>query len=242
MATNLSATVTGGINYSYTKSDTLNAVSEALSMNTANSYAFGKGSSKAEIIYRARVTVTTGSPNQDITLYGVLADVFGDDVDIEVLRGIYIHNRSTTAGDNIYVGPLGVSNPLLGPWIDADGNNKVGPGGTLLLDNPLDGYALENDADTIRIQYQGTSGSIDVDVCFLGNEGDFVSSSSSSTSSSSSKSVSSSSTSSTNSNSSSSTSSSTSSKSTRSSSSSQSASKSSSSTSNSSSSESSVEA
>ena len=188
MATSLTAKVKGEVNFSYGKTDTLAEVAETLLVSNVQSYTFGLGSSKADVIYRRRYTVTG---NTDITVYGTLTDIFGDTVNTEVLRGIFLHNRSSTAGDNIYVGPLSCSNPLLFPWVDANGKNLVGPGGTLLLDNPLDGYAIEDNADTFRIQYQGTSGSIDVDLLFLGNSGDFVSSSS--TSSSSSKSVSSSS-------------------------------------------------
>lgn len=187
-ATALTAKVTAGINFTYGKTDVVNTIEEALNLYNTAAYTFGLGNNKAEVLYRTRVTVTTGSPNSDFAVFGTLSDIFGDTVNVEILRAIYVHNRSTTSGDNVYVGPLSASNPLLLPWVDANGRVKVGPGGTFLLDCPLDGYAIEDNADTFRIQYQGASGSIDVDVAFFGNSGDFVSSSSSSTSSASSSS------------------------------------------------------
>ena len=194
MATNLTAKVTASVNVStYAKTDTIGETTRAEIMQAVTSYAFGTGASKCDLLYFARTAVTG---NTDLNLRGTLEDIFGDTINSEIIRAIYVHNRSTTTGDNIHVGPLGVGDAFLLPWVDSGGHNLVGPGGTLLLDNPSDGYAITETADTIRIQYQGTSGSIDVDIAILGVAGDLVSSSSTSGSSSSTSSNSSSSTSS----------------------------------------------
>ncbi len=194
MATNLTAKVTASVNVStYAKTDTIGETTRAEIMQAVTSYAFGTGASKCDLLYLYRYTVTG---NTDINLRGTLEDIFGDTINTEIVRAIYVHNRSTTAADNIYVGPLSATDAFLLPWVDANGKNLVGPGGTLLLDNPSDGYAIAEAADTIRLQYQGVSGSISVDFALLGVAGDLISSSSSSVSSSSTSSNSSSSTSS----------------------------------------------
>lgn len=191
MATAATAKVKAQVTYTYSKADTITTVEHTHTLTNETSYTYGTGDSQYDVLYRRTYTVTA---NTDVTLYNTLTDIYGDTVNVEILRAIYIHNKSTTSGDNIYVGPLSCSNPLLAPWVNADGKNKVGPGGTLLIDCPKDGYTLADDADTIRLQYQGTSGSIDVEFLVLGSAGDYVSSSSSSTSSSSTSSTSSSST------------------------------------------------
>ena len=180
MATTLSVKIKGEFNIiSYGKADDLSTPTESLNLSESTTYSFGLGDNKAEVIYRARLTVT-GTTTLD--LYGTLTDIFGDTVNIEILRAIYVHNRSTTSGDNIRVGPAG-SNAMITPFVDANGRVSVGPGGTFVLDCPKDGYAAAVNADTLQIVYSGVSGSIDVDVALLGNSGDFVSSSSSSSSS-----------------------------------------------------------
>ncbi len=182
MATTLSAKLKAEFNIlSYGKADDLNTPAEALNLSNSTTYSFGLGDSKAEVIYRTRTSVTPAT-FIEFDIYGTLVDIFGDTVSIEILRGIYVHNRNSVSGDKVTVRPATGGNALLTPFGDANGKVVVGPGGTFFLDCPVDGYAVAANADIIEITNDG-SNTVEIDIALLGNSGDFVSSSSSSSSS-----------------------------------------------------------
>lgn len=183
MAKTLTATVTGSIQYTYTKTRTIANTVESKTVTQATNYTSGAAANQAEIIYSEQVTVTAASPNQDFDLYESLTDVFGDTLSFEHVRAMEVRNLSTTSGDDIYFGPLGLDNGFSSPWGgDASAKNSIRAGGALLIDAPRDGFAIETTSQNLRAQYQGTSGSINVQVVFMGTTGDLVSSSSSSSS------------------------------------------------------------
>ena len=183
--TTLTATATAQINYTYTKTDNTAgwATNEQQLVSQITSFTAGDGANKAESVYREAFSVTSGSPNKDFDLFGSLTDVFGDTINIEQLKVIFVKNSSTTAGDLLYVGPLGASNPLLAPFMDADGGVVVQPGGSFFLNAPREGFSITATAQTVRVQYQGSSATIAVEAVFIGSAGDLESSSSSSQSS-----------------------------------------------------------
>lgn len=195
MSKTLTARATCQVQYTYKEVDAIgNTTKQAERAGGDTTFADGDAANQMEIMYSNRLTLTAGSPNQDLDLYGTLTDYFGDTINMEFVRAILVWNRSTTAGDDIYWGPLSQANGFAHPWgTDNDGYSRVRASGKDYKEAPLDGFKVESDEQILRFQYQGTSGSINVDVYIWGTVGDLESSSSSSSSSASSSSSSSSS-------------------------------------------------
>lgn len=187
MTKQLTASVEAKVNYTFKNVVDAGTTQESTTPTARTSYTDGKGTNKANAIWRNQYTLTTGSPNQDIDLRTV-EDVFGDAIEFEQVKSIFVRNLATSEnpGDDIKVGPQGVANGFIEPWNDdADGVNIVQPGGCFLIDAPIDGFDVEDDEKVIRLAYDGTSGSIAVYIAVIGQTGDLEESSNSSSSSSS---------------------------------------------------------
>jgi hypothetical protein len=195
MAKTFTGTVTASVQYTYQKTDSNNSswnVQERETLSHSEGYTSGDAANKGELLYRERATIGAGA-NYDLDLYGTLTDVFGDTLNFEVVRTIYVKLITATSGASCRVGPQGVGNPFKEPWGDVTtAYNLLRPDGVLLLDGPTDGWGVETDEQVLRFHNPGAS-SIQIDILISGTEGDLEESSSSSSSSSSSQSSSSSS-------------------------------------------------
>ena len=185
MAKTISASVEAEIRYSFENTDEVATTREAPSIVNQNDYTTGDGANGVELIWRKQIVVTATSPNYDITIGTALEDVFGDELDFRGIKAMSIQNLSETAGDDIYVGPMGLDNGFKEPWGgDNEAKNTVRATGQVLFDTPINEYPTPNTSRRLRVQYQGTSGSISVVIVLMGIEGLGEESSSSASSSS----------------------------------------------------------
>ena len=140
MAKTLTATLTGQVKYVYTKTRTIADTSESKTIEQSTSYTNGGAANQVQVLYAEQLIVTAALPNQNLDLYGALTDIFGDTLNFEHIKAILVRNKSTTVGDDVYFGPLGVDNPLASPWGgDTTAKNAIRAGGAFQIDAPLDG-------------------------------------------------------------------------------------------------------
>lgn len=181
MTKTLTAVSTSSIAYVYKNADTIGSPQEQTTAQNKVTYTSGGGTNQVNAMFRAAYTLTTGSPDQDVTLIGVLEDVFGESLSFNRIRSILVKNTSTTDNDDIHFGPQGIANGTGNVFgDDVDGKLTIRPGGSVLIEAPRQGYELNDDEMAIRLHYAGVSGSITVQIVIMGSTGGVVSSSSSS--------------------------------------------------------------
>jgi len=170
MVRSLTATVKSKVVWTFQETGAVADTKQAKDYEHETSLANGDSAEEAEEMFQAEYTVTSGSPNQDVDL-ATVTNIFGDAVDFDNVRAVQIVNKSTTAGDTLKVGPQGVANGWDVPFDgDNDGVILCGPKGKLVLDNPVDGYAVNSGSKVLRVSYDGTSGSITFDLVMFGTK------------------------------------------------------------------------
>lgn len=181
----LTATVKASIQTANKRTDEMGTTTESKKTEQSSSYTSGQGDNNVQQNYRREQGVT--SSDWDLDLYSSLTDVFGQSIILERIRSVLVRNRSTVAGDNINVGPLGQANGWKAPWnADNDAANTVPPSGCLLLDAPLGvGFEVTATSQMLRIEHDAVSTTVTVQVEIIGIGGTLESSSSSSCSTSS---------------------------------------------------------
>lgn len=104
-------------------------------INLDTRYNNGTGANKQDAVYSKRATTT-----QTLDLRGSLTSVVDPSqvVSFPYVTTFCIQNHSTTVGENLTIGAG--SNPFI-TWLGATGDAVViGPGGILLVHNPVVGY------------------------------------------------------------------------------------------------------
>ena len=178
MARTVEATVTCQVEYSYSSVDLFGTTKEPAIFLQRSSYA---ETGETDRLYRERYTVTSAAPNRDLDLDGALSDNFGLAADFQNVRAVAVKNLSTTAGDILWAGPLGLAHGMIEPFGgDTSGRVAIYPGGFAVFDAPKVAFGLDLTHHAIRVQYQGISGSIAFEVLFMGRGGSLDESSSSS--------------------------------------------------------------
>ena len=168
MATNLRTQLSVSLSWLFRNidSDSGRTVTDAASMTLNQSLADGLVLNSADLLWHDRRTVNDSS-DDDLDLAGVLSTSFGSTATFAKVKGIYIANLNTEAGDNLVVGGDGSAG--FTSWL-GDPSDKVviGPGGLLLLWNPsLAGYAVTaTTADILRLT--GSGGNITYDIALVG--------------------------------------------------------------------------
>lgn len=135
------------------------------SKTISDSLANGTGLDQADQMYMTSGTVAAGTP-VDLDLSGSVTNAFGTTVAFARLKGIIIHNKTTTAGAILEVGAG--SNPITSLWLASGDGVKVGPDGMLALWNPsAAGYAVTaTTADILRLV--SASGTISYEIYLIG--------------------------------------------------------------------------
>ena len=164
MATTLATTLTLLLRGNYNKEFDLQDASNNLALNVGDTLATGTGANQADVLWHDTRTLTATS--EDLDLAGSLTDAFGDTVTFVKVKGILIHNKSTTATEILAVGGA-ASNQLIN-WV---ANNSdivnIGPDGVLLLWSPVDGYAVTaSTGDLLKID--SGSDTITYDIVIIG--------------------------------------------------------------------------
>jgi len=177
MGTALNTTFTMTINSTYSDNTTpaapaggsaLGSVpSDTINPQAATQFTFGTGTNKAQIHFHGTWLVPNGGQTT-FDLFGVLADVFGDQIDGAELKGIYIKNNNVVAGDRVDLFGNAAAGGLATLVCLALGDAlRLGPGGAVMITNPIDGYAIATGAtDTLEID-NTTGNDISCDVFFL---------------------------------------------------------------------------
>ena len=150
MATTLTTTLKFVLDTIFTDDLDLTDPRDTLSANWNDTLANGTAINEADVIWHDRRTAA-GAPD-DIDLVGNAAfvDAFGNTITFAKIKGIFIHNRNTTAGHNLAIG--GDVAPFAN-WVSDAASDivNVGPNGKLLLWSPIDGYACAGGSDILQI-------------------------------------------------------------------------------------------
>ena len=177
MGTALSTTFTMTVNSTYGEGTTpaapaggsaLGSVSsDAYNTQASKTFNFGTGTDNARIHFHGTWLVPNGGQTV-FDLFGTLLDVFGDTINGAELKAVYIKNNSTTPDDRVDLfGDVAAGGiPCLVTLAVGDAL-RLGPGGAVMITNPIDGYAIGTGAtDTLEIS-NTTGNDISCDVCFI---------------------------------------------------------------------------
>lgn len=167
MATNLRTTLNVAMNWLYRNidSDSGRETRDSNSISIVDVLENGVVIDTADKIWYDRRTVNDAA-DDDLDLAGGVTDAFGNALTFAKIKAILVHNRNTTAAENLLVG--GGSAPIVS-HLGAGGDIvRVGPGGVFLLWNPsLAAYAVTaTTADILRLT--GSGGDITYDIAVVG--------------------------------------------------------------------------
>lgn len=166
MATSLNGKVKVTFNLVESKNNDLVAQSTGpINFEDVLSLVHGTSANQADLVWSDSGSVASGTP-VTVDLRGSLTSILdGGAVSFVEVVGLYIKNKSTTTSQNLQIG--GGSNPWI-THLGASGDVIVlGPGGRLLLESPLDGYAVTAGTGDI-LQIASSSGTISYDVVIYG--------------------------------------------------------------------------
>lgn len=147
-----------------TSSQDLGTAKGVWTWEVAANYATGTSSNQQDLVYQD--TRSIAATTSTIDLAGSLTSpIAGTAITMVEVTYICITNKSTTTGEVLSVGAG--SNPLLN-WVMATGDGvKIGPGGSLVISSPIDGFAVTAGTGDILTLNSG-SATISVDILILG--------------------------------------------------------------------------
>lgn len=73
-------------------------------VDVSDSMADGTGLDQCDVVYGDKDVALSGSGTNNLDVNAVLADVYGTTISLAKIKFLYIHNKSTTAGDTITIG------------------------------------------------------------------------------------------------------------------------------------------
>lgn len=168
MADTLSGSFAVSVTWLYQNSLDLSTPVDSKTLKYSDDFTDGTGADQADVIWHDQRTVSASS-NDDLDLAGSLTNSFGATVTFAKVKGIYIQNTNTTAGDIITVGGEG-SNEFSTPF-GADGDKvKIGPGGVFALYDPsAAAYAVTAGTDDkLRISETGGANAAVYNIVIIG--------------------------------------------------------------------------
>lgn len=121
-------------------------------------------------IYRERRTVTASTGTDDLDLTA-LTDGHGNSVNFSAVESVYVESLATTTGDKLQVGGAGAGNNAWHAPFDGDQDctKTILPGGHFSDGGgTVDTYAVSGTSKVLRIQYDGSSGSISYEIAIVG--------------------------------------------------------------------------
>ena len=123
-----------------------------------NTFGFGSGAGLAQSHFHGRWSV--GAAAQiTFDMRGGIEDVFGNTITADRLRGIFVRNLSDDSGDVLELfgdsAPSGDTANILDPGgTDA---LVLGPGGFVLISNPVVGYVVDDTSRNLEVHNPGAS-------------------------------------------------------------------------------------
>lgn len=135
------------------------------------SWTDGTSTNNVNQMWHDRRTVTLATGSDDLDLAGSLTNAFGNTVTFATVREIVVYNRSTTAGEDLYVGAA--TSNALSSLFEGSTTAKitVRASGIFVISAPLDGYTVTaGSADVLRVNHSGSVGDITYDIIIKGTE------------------------------------------------------------------------
>jgi len=125
----------------------------------------GTSSAQADRLYHSRTSISLSS-SLTLDLAGSLTDSLGQAFTPASVRGIYVENRATTTGLDVYIGGNANSVPLFGAAADYF---ILEPEGLFLATFPIDGPTVTaGTGDIIEVQNPSASTAVTVDAWVWG--------------------------------------------------------------------------
>lgn len=180
MTTSLSSVTKLKLTWDFQNTLDLVTVADKSSYTESQALSNGTGDDQANDMWHDRRTVTAASPNDDLDLAGVLANVFGETLTFTTIRQLLVVNKGVpnadhdawtpTTGEDLVIGDA-PSNPIAALFDgDTDGKILLPSGGMFLATAPIDGWAVTpGSADTLRVAHSGSS-DIDYDIIIIGTD------------------------------------------------------------------------
>ena len=134
-------TLTGSL----AKNTDLDQVKAAISIRKAKSLADGTAANQANEYWSDTRVLAATSESLDLE-DGTLANAMGDTITLSKMKLLYIHNKSTTAGEDLTLSgnatPMGGTTPTI----------TIEPDGWFFWSSPIDGKAIASStADTLTL-------------------------------------------------------------------------------------------
>jgi hypothetical protein len=128
------------------------------------SFKDGAGANLIGNVWQDKGRTLNGAEDLDFGSGGLL-DFQGQDVGLTDSKLVFLHNTSTTPGENLSL-TLGGANPITGILSGTNPKLTVGPQGVIFACNPIDGWTVtDGSADTLGVE---TSASLDYGVIVAG--------------------------------------------------------------------------
>lgn len=117
-----------------------------IAISKTQDYTDGSSDNQVDVYISKRFTATAGTNNHDF--YGGLTDIYGNTVNLAKIRGIWIHNLSTTSTELLTLGG-NIMTAFQGGTTDGD---IIHPSGHWIREAPIDGYTVTNTTqDTLDV-------------------------------------------------------------------------------------------
>ncbi len=129
----LTTEITGKLEFNYTAASGGTTASYRPVLTFTDSLATGVGLDASDYVWVSAANAITGSATNSHDVAGGLTDVYGNTLTFVKVKGLFIHNLSTTAGDTLTVG--GNANALL-IFGTATHTHTIGPNGVLFISEP----------------------------------------------------------------------------------------------------------
>ena len=129
----LTTNITGRIEFNLTSASGGTTASYRPVLNFTDALTSGTGLDTADQVWVSAATAITGSGTNAHDVAGGLTDAYGNTLTFVKVKGLFIHNLSTTAGDTLTVG--GDVNGLL-IFGTAAHTHTIGPNGVLFISEP----------------------------------------------------------------------------------------------------------
>ena len=166
----MAATFTGNIKVTlsgtYNNALDLHTGTSNFAVQFSDALTNGTAVNTADLFWSDQRSVATGTPD-DLDLAGGLTDLYGNTLTFARIKGIYIHNTSTTAAEILSVG--GDATAAFVNWVDNSSDViNVGPDGVMFLYTPsAAGYAVTATTGDI-LQVASDSGTITYNIVLIG--------------------------------------------------------------------------
>lgn len=153
MATSLATNLSLILKLVYTNPLSLSTPDDTMTLTVADSMANGVAADQCDIAWHDRRTATAAPDDLDVfdAAGGELFDPFGNDIAMAKVKGVCIHNRSTTAGETLTIGAVGGAEELMLFGL-ATSTYVLGPDGIFFIWEPcLAAHAAGAGNDHLRI-------------------------------------------------------------------------------------------